>query len=161
MKPIYKILVSTRLVKGFWVFTSIFALLLDVPLPHPCATAVSHVLTVSSCKSLCIFRPTVSFSVANHFISYETSKPVVPTKQRITDTVVAAADFSLEHLLSVTVFVTLFPMTLINLFWINATNNFFFETRLTRSFKIVPDLTTRSNKPRSSSLRAACELLKA
>jgi hypothetical protein len=42
------------------------------------------------------------------------SKLLVPTKQRITDTVVAAAGFSHEHVVSVTVFVTLFQMTLSN-----------------------------------------------
>jgi hypothetical protein len=40
LRRIYKILVSTRIVKFCWVLTSLFAVLLDVPLPHPCATAV-------------------------------------------------------------------------------------------------------------------------
>ena len=45
------------------------------------------------------------------------SVSTLPTKQRITNTVVAAADFSLEHLVStcISVFVILFAMTLFNL----------------------------------------------
>jgi hypothetical protein len=85
------------------------------------------------------------------------SKLVVPTKQRITDTVVTADGFD-KYLVSVTVFVTLFLITLTP---VDATSDYFYRNVTNTIFQNWTRFDRESNKPKTLPLRAAYELLKA